>query len=81
MFRRSPVSHQVLQALLQCEVRALPAPVSCRWDSTFSVDRSGLFQPQSFASGKHAHKEPETDMAKQIKALIQVLATTDRPAR
>ena len=36
---------------------------------------------QSLASGKHAHKEPETDMAKQIKALIQVLDTTRRAAR
>lgn len=70
MFRRGQTPRQLLRLLLPLEASFLP---SVRYDSTFSVDRSGLFQPQNFASGKHAHKEPETEMAKQIKALIQVL--------
>ena len=68
---------QLCQHLLRAVSRTSLSFSPARTESTFSVDRSGLFQPEDVASHEHAHKEPETDMAKQIKALIQVLPVTN----
>ncbi len=39
---------------------------------SLSIDRSGLFQVQPHSHSPTAGKEPETDMCKHLKALIQV---------
>lgn len=39
---------------------------------TISIDRSGLIQPQMHSHNVLAHKEPETHMARHLKAMIQV---------
>lgn len=39
---------------------------------TVSIDRSGLIQPRMHSHKVLAHKEPETHMARHLKAMIQV---------
>jgi hypothetical protein len=39
---------------------------------TVAIDRSGLYQPREHSHGALPHKEPETPVARHLKALIQV---------
>ena len=41
-----------------------------------SIDRSGLFNPQMHSHDLDSRKEPETPLAKQLKALIRVIPTS-----